>query len=160
MTRGSVVSANTSWEYKNTPSSLTLFLQLGCNHQIYYSGLFLVLRIFRCKFGTDETNIIQRVSWTRLWWGCSTSVEVSMHISETTQNIFFCGKGYSDTRKLHATKSWKRHAAPERGSFQASFLGGKLPVHDSSFPASENSQTAISQSHLLSGSLRCHRRSP
>ena len=40
------------------------------------------------SFGRDETNIIPRVSWTRLWWGCSTSVEVSMHISETTQNKF------------------------------------------------------------------------
>lgn len=54
----------------------------------YTGGLFLDLRIFSCKFGRDETNIIQRVSWTRLWWGCSTSFEVSMHISETTQNKF------------------------------------------------------------------------
>lgn len=68
--------------------SLTLFFYNWVATTRYTGGLFLDLRIFSCKFGRDETNIIQRVSWTRLWWGCSTSFEVSMHISETTQNKF------------------------------------------------------------------------
>lgn len=136
MKRGNLVSANTSWECRNTRSNSTLFLQLGWNRQIYWWTFlrYFQLQVWKRWDERDTTSELNTIMMRMLnnCWSFNAYIRVRNHSEQ-----FFVGKGI----RTRANYTPQRH--------------GK-----DSFPVSENSQTAISQSHLLSGSPHCHRRSP